>query len=108
VDSPYPLVVEDSPDPADLALLEDHVAAAAVAAAGVGAEEEFGVFVRDVDGRILAGISASSGTDTASCRRCGSTRRSEVADCRELSWRRRRARPGAGAAPWSCFMPTTC
>jgi len=57
VDSPYPLVVEDSPDPADLALLEDHVAAAAVAAAGVGAEEEFGVFVRDVDGRILAGVS---------------------------------------------------
>ena len=51
------LVVEDSPDPADLALLEQHVAAAAIAAAGVGDEQEFGIFVRDDEGRILAGVS---------------------------------------------------
>ena len=55
--SPYRLVVEDSPDPADLALLEDHVAAAAIAAAGVGDDQEFGIFVRDDHGQILAGIS---------------------------------------------------
>jgi GNAT superfamily N-acetyltransferase len=57
VDDSYRLVVEHSPDPADLALLEERLAAAATAAAGVGEEEEFGIFVRDVDGRILAGIS---------------------------------------------------
>jgi GNAT superfamily N-acetyltransferase len=57
VDDSYRLVVEHSPDPADLALLEELLAAAATAAAGVGEEEEFGIFVRDVDGRILAGIS---------------------------------------------------
>jgi GNAT superfamily N-acetyltransferase len=57
VTSPHRLVVEDSPDPADLALLEERVAAAAVAAAGVGEEQEFGIFVRDDDGRLRAGIS---------------------------------------------------
>jgi GNAT superfamily N-acetyltransferase len=57
VDSPYRLVVEDSPDPADLALLEEHVAAAAIAAAGAGNDQEFGIFVRDDEGQILAGIS---------------------------------------------------
>jgi GNAT superfamily N-acetyltransferase len=57
VDPPYRLAVEDSPDPADLALLEDHVAAAAIAAAGLGDDQEFGIFVRDDEGRILAGIS---------------------------------------------------
>jgi GNAT superfamily N-acetyltransferase len=51
------LVVEESPDPADMALLEERVAAAASAAAGVGVEREFGVFVRDDDGRMRAGIS---------------------------------------------------
>jgi GNAT superfamily N-acetyltransferase len=51
------LVVEDSPDQADLALLEEHVAAAAIAAAGGDEEQEFGIFVRDDEGRILAGIS---------------------------------------------------
>jgi len=51
------LVVEDSPDPADLALLEEQVAAVAVAAAGMGEEREFGIFVRGDDGRVLAGIS---------------------------------------------------
>src|SRR5262245_60462371 len=54
----YGLVVEGTPDPADLALLEDRVAAAASAAAGVDPEKEFGVFVRGRDDRILAGISA--------------------------------------------------
>ena len=46
----YRLVVEDAPPPADLALLEEQVEAAAVAAAGVGDAHEFGVFVRDDDG----------------------------------------------------------
>jgi GNAT superfamily N-acetyltransferase len=40
-----------------LALLEEQVAAAATAAADVGAEQEFGIFLRDDDGRVLAGIS---------------------------------------------------
>jgi GNAT superfamily N-acetyltransferase len=52
------LVVEHSPAAADLALLEEHVAAAAIAAAGLGAEQEFGIFARGDDGRIVAGISA--------------------------------------------------
>ena len=51
------LVVEDAPAAADVALLEDHVAAAAVAAAGLGEEQEFGIFARDDDGRVVAGIS---------------------------------------------------
>lgn len=53
----HAMVVEDSPDPADLALLEEQVAAAAIAAVGGDAEREFGVFVRDDTGRVLAGIS---------------------------------------------------
>jgi GNAT superfamily N-acetyltransferase len=52
------LVVEDSPAAADLALLEEHVAAAAIAAAGLDEEQEFGIFARGEDGRVLAGISA--------------------------------------------------
>ena len=52
------LVVEDSPAAADVALLEERVAAAAMAAAGVGEEQEFGIFARDDDGRVVAGISA--------------------------------------------------
>lgn len=51
------LVVEDSPAPADVALLEERVAAAAVAAAGLGEEQEFAIFARRDDGRIVAGIS---------------------------------------------------
>jgi GNAT superfamily N-acetyltransferase len=57
VDASLDLVVEDSPDPADLSLLEERVAAAAVAAAGVGEEQEFGIFVRDDNGQVRAGIS---------------------------------------------------
>ena len=53
----FRLVVEDSPPPADVALLEEQVEAAAVTAAGVGNAHEFGVFVRDEDGRVLAGVS---------------------------------------------------
>jgi GNAT superfamily N-acetyltransferase len=56
-DGPYPLVVEESPDAADLALLEERVAASAIAAAGVGEDQEFGIFVRDDERRIVAGIS---------------------------------------------------
>jgi GNAT superfamily N-acetyltransferase len=52
------LVVEDSPDAADLALLEEQVAAAAIAASGLGEEREFGIFGRNDGGRIVAGISA--------------------------------------------------
>jgi GNAT superfamily N-acetyltransferase len=59
VDGSYRFVVEDAPDPADLALLEQHVAAAATAAAGVPEEEEFGIFVRGEGGRIRAGISGT-------------------------------------------------
>jgi GNAT superfamily N-acetyltransferase len=51
------LVVEDSPDAADLAVLEEQVAAAAIAAAGLGEEQEFGIFARGDDGRVVAGIS---------------------------------------------------
>jgi len=57
VDRPYSLVVEDSPEPADLALLEERVAVAAITAAGLGDDEEFAVFAREDDGRIVAGIS---------------------------------------------------
>ena len=56
-DGPYQLVAEDSPDPADLALLEERVTAAAIEAAGVGEDRAFGIFVRDDEGRIVAGIS---------------------------------------------------
>jgi GNAT superfamily N-acetyltransferase len=55
--TPYPLVVEDSPQPADLALLEEKVAAAAIEAAGVGEDEPFAIFVRDDEHRIVAGLS---------------------------------------------------
>jgi GNAT superfamily N-acetyltransferase len=55
---PFGLVVEDSPAAADLALLEERVAAAARGAAGAGEEHEFGIFARDDDGRVVAGISA--------------------------------------------------
>ena len=51
------LVVEGSPDPADLALLEEQVVAAANAATGFGEEQEFGIFAREDDGRVVAGIS---------------------------------------------------
>jgi GNAT superfamily N-acetyltransferase len=57
VDGSHRLVVEDSPHPADLALLEERVAAAAAAAAGLGGEQEFGIFVRDDEGTVVAGIS---------------------------------------------------
>ncbi len=50
------LVIEDSPDPADLAFLEERVAAAANAALGSDDYREFGIFVRDGD-QVLAGIS---------------------------------------------------
>ncbi len=53
----YRVVVDDAPAAADLALLEEKVAAAALDAAGLGEEKELGVFVRDDDGRVLAGIS---------------------------------------------------
>jgi ribosomal protein S18 acetylase RimI-like enzyme len=51
------LIVENSPAAADLALLEEQVAAAASAATGFGDEEEFGIFARGDDGRVVAGVS---------------------------------------------------
>src|ERR1700759_2971103 len=103
------LIVEDSPDAADLALLEEQVAAAAIAAAGLGDEREFGIFGRDDGGRVVAGISPP---------RLGGF----------WGWgawggRRTPGPPGAGpppsppgggrgpaaeAARSSCFTPTTC
>ena len=59
MDGQHRLVVEDSPDPVDLALLEDRVAEAAIAAAGVGDDREFAVLVRDDRGRVVAGLSAT-------------------------------------------------
>ena len=56
-DGPFQLVVESSPDLADLALLEERVTAAAIEAAGVGEDRAFGIFVRDDERRIVAGIS---------------------------------------------------
>ena len=56
-DDLFQLVVESSPDLADLALLEERVTAAAVDAAGVGEDRPFGIFVRDDERRIVAGIS---------------------------------------------------
>jgi GNAT superfamily N-acetyltransferase len=56
-DSRYPLVVDDSPEPADLALLEERVARAAIEAAQVGEDRPFGIFMRDDERRIVAGIS---------------------------------------------------
>ena len=56
-DSRYPLVVDDSPEPADLALLEERVARAAIEAAQVGEDRPFGIFMRDDERRIVAGMS---------------------------------------------------
>src|SRR5512132_2821535 len=50
MDEPYRLVVEDSPDPAELALLEERVAPA-----GRGEDEECGIVGRDSDGGGVAG-----------------------------------------------------
>ena len=60
MDGSYRLVIEDEPDPLDLALLEDRLAAAAVAAVGVGEEREFGIFARDDAGAIVGGASGST------------------------------------------------
>ena len=51
------LVIEESPAAADVALLEEHVAGAAIAAAGLGEEHEFAIFARGDDGQVMAGIS---------------------------------------------------
>lgn len=59
MDESYNLVVEPEPDAHDLALLEERLASAAVAAAGVGDEQEFGIFLRDDGGKVVAGASGS-------------------------------------------------
>jgi GNAT superfamily N-acetyltransferase len=58
VDDSFSIVVEHDPDPRDLAELEERLAEAAVAAVGLGAERDFGVFVRE-GGRLVAGASGS-------------------------------------------------
>ncbi len=57
MDQDFRLVVEDDPDLADLAFLEDRVAAAAEAAAGAGPAQDLAVFVRDEAGTVIGGIS---------------------------------------------------
>ena len=57
---PYDLTVEDDPDPRDLALLEEKLAAAAIAAVGAGEEQDFAIFARDDTGQIVAGASGST------------------------------------------------
>lgn len=54
----YCVDFEDDPDPRDLAFLEDHMAQAAIEAAGVGDETEFAALVRQ-DGAIVAGASGA-------------------------------------------------
>ena len=56
MDHTFRLVVEDAPDAADLAWLEEKVAAAAAAAAGDELEQELAVFVRGDQGALLGGI----------------------------------------------------
>ena len=56
----YDFVVDDRPDPAELAYLEERLATEAIDAVGAGDGEEFGIYVRDRDGSIVAGVSASS------------------------------------------------
>ena len=51
------LVVEDSPAAVDVALLDERVAATAIAATGSAVEQESGIFARSDDGRVPAGIS---------------------------------------------------
>jgi len=58
MDRPYRVTVENDPDPLDLAFLEERMAEAAVAAAGVGDEQEFAVLIR-ADDRIIAGASGT-------------------------------------------------
>ena len=55
----YTFEFEDDPDTQDLALLEDHMARAAVAAARVGDEREFAVLVRQ-GGDVVAGASGAT------------------------------------------------
>ena len=101
------LVVEDSPDAADLALLEEQVAAAAIAAAGLGEEQEFGIFARETTVASWRASPPSSGAGIASCRRCGSRNRCAIVGWRTHSSPARRPRRAAEAARSSCFTPTT-
>lgn len=58
MDDSYRVEFEDKPCPLDLAFLEDHMARAAIDAAGVGDEKEFAVLVRK-NGVIVAGASGA-------------------------------------------------
>ena len=59
VDEQDELVVEHEPDQGDLAFLEEQLAEEALCVVAAGPEEEFGIFVRDDAGTILAGISGT-------------------------------------------------
>lgn len=56
----FELHVEVEPDPEDLALLEARTVEATLRAAGVDDERELAIFVRDPDGRIVAGVSGGT------------------------------------------------
>ena len=73
MDESYNLVVEPEPDAHDLALLEERLASAAVAAAGVGDEQEFGIFSVTMVARWSLALPEASGGAAARCTRCGST-----------------------------------
>ena len=102
------LVVEESPAAADVALLEEKVAAAAIAAAGLGDEQEFAIFAAATMVRSWLASPASSGAGTASCRRCGSRSRYATVGSPARSSRARRPRRAGEAAGSSRFTPTIC
>lgn len=52
--------VEDAPDPDELAFLEERVSEATRASAGVADDLDLAIFVRDEDGRVLAGVSGGN------------------------------------------------
>ena len=58
MDDSYRVEFEDEPYPRDLAFLEDHMAQAAVEAAGVGHEKESAVLIHK-DGELVAGASGA-------------------------------------------------
>ena len=108
VDGSYRLVIEDEPDPLDLALLEERLAAAAVASVGVGEEREFGIFARDDEGTSSRVRPAAPGVGVPRCTRCGSRSRSGVVAWRMRSWRRSTRWRAGEAAVSSWASPTTC
>lgn len=54
------LVVEDDPDPDDLALLESRVVESTFRSAGIDDDRDLAILLRDPDGRVLAGVSGGT------------------------------------------------